>query len=150
MKKRNYHETNLQIAICKYIKLQYPSVIFTAEASGVNKNRALAGQAKAMRSGAKLPDLMIDEARGGFFGLRIEVKVDWIWLKDGTLSKNKHIQAQSVMLDRLKKKGYYAVFGCGLELSMAIIDRYMKFEPTITVKSAPEASIIDEWYKNNG
>lgn len=140
-------EESLHIAICKYLLLQYPDVIFSSESSGLRLSIGQAVKAKKLRSEAKLPDLMIMEPRGGYHGLLIELKKDPVWLKDGSLSKDKHIQAQAAILDRLKNKGYYAVFGCGLQATMHLIDLYMKRSPK---SEEPEASIIDEWYKNNG
>lgn len=150
--KRAYkkREESIHQAVCKYIKSQYPDCIFSSESGGIRLTMGQAIKAKSLRSESKLPDLLIMEARGGYCGLFIEIKKDSVWLRDGSLSKDKHIQAQAAVLDRLKKKRYYAVFGCGLELTMSIIDRYMKANITITETSAPEASLIDEWYKSNG
>lgn len=132
MKPRSdYAETKLQIAISQYIRLQYPDVIFTAEASGIFKNQAQAGISAMQRSGSKLPDMMIDEARGGYFGLRLEIKTTkkTPYLKDQTLRKDKHVQAQAKTLNRLHKKGYYALFAVGFDHAKRIIDDYMK-QPT--------------------
>lgn len=149
--KRAYkkREESIHQSVCKYLKLQYPDCIFSSESGGIRLTMGQAIKAKSLRSESKLPDLLIMEARGGYCGLFIEIKKDSVWLRDGSLSKDKHIQAQAAVLDRLNKKGYCAVFGCGFDLTKAIIDDYMKRQPTIQT-SAPEASLIDEWYKNNG
>lgn len=145
----NKKEESLHVAVCKYIKLQFPNLIFSSENGGIRLTMGQAVKAKSLRSETKLPDLWIMEPRGGYHGLFIELKKDPVWLKDGSLSKDKHIQAQAAILDRLKNKGYYAVFGCGLQATMHLIDLYMKRSPE-DKKEEPEASIIDEWYKNNG
>jgi hypothetical protein len=52
-------EEKLQIAVCKYLKLQYPDVIFTAESSGLKLTIGQAVIAKQLRSSKGLPDIMI-------------------------------------------------------------------------------------------
>jgi hypothetical protein len=67
------NEKDLQINICRWLKLQYPEVIFTSESSGL---RLTIGQARSLakqRSGKGLPDLMIFEPRGDYHGLFIEL-----------------------------------------------------------------------------
>lgn len=118
-------EESLQLAVCKYIKLQYPSVIFTAEASGLNKSKAAAGKAKMMRSSSKLPDLWILEPKDGFHGLLLEFKLNSPYLIDNSLRKQPHIQEQNKMLHRLRSKGYYATFIWRFEDAKNIIDNYM-------------------------
>ncbi len=131
--KSHFKETKLQMAISKYIKLQYTDVIFTAEASGIFKSRAQAGISAMQRSGSKLPDMMIDEARGGYFGLRLEIKTldKSPYLKDGrTIRNDKHVQGQYKTLLRLRKKGYCAVFTIGFDDAKKTIDHYMTLPTT--------------------
>ena len=120
------NETSLQIAICNYLKLQYPGVIFFSEPSGLRVSIGQAVQLKKMRSQGKLPDLFIAEAKGQFHGLFIEIKVDSPYKKDGTLKKNEHLELQDIMIDRLRLKGYQACFGVGFDDCKKIIDDYMK------------------------
>jgi len=122
-------EESLQIAVSKYLKLQYPDVIFTSESSGIRLTMGQAVKAKKCRSGPKLPDVMIFEPRGRYSGLMIELKVKPVNLKDGSLSKNKHIQEQDKMLQRLQMKGYCAFFAIGFECAKGLIDEYMKLKP---------------------
>lgn len=126
------NEKDLQIQICQYIKLQYPSVIFFSEPSGLYlKSWNQRKQLRAMRSFGKLPDLFVARPKVNvdgsvFHGLFIELKVDSVWKKDGTLMKNPHLEKQSATLKRLYDCGYYAVFGCGFEETKNIIDNYLK------------------------
>jgi len=122
-------EESLQIAVSKYLKLQYPDVIFTSESSGIRLTMGQAVKAKKCRSDAKLPDMMIFEARGDYSGLLIELKVKPVTLKDGSLNKDKHVQAQYKMLKRLQIKGYCAFFAVGFEVAKKLIDDYMKLKP---------------------
>lgn len=119
-------EAQLQKSVCKYLKLQYPDVIFTSESSGLRLTIGQAKQAKALRSEAGLPDLMIFEPMGVYKGLFLELKVKSVWLKDGTLTADKHVREQSEILKRLRMKGYLATFACGFEEAKNIIDWYLK------------------------
>lgn len=119
-------EQSLHIAVANYLRLQYPHVIFTAEASGLHKSKAVAGIAKMLRSGSKLPDMWILEPMNGWHGLLIELKIKPVTLRDGTLSKDKHIQGQAEVIQRLRAKGYRAAFACGFDEARKIIDWYMR------------------------
>ena len=119
-------EESIQLAVSKYLKLQYPNVIFTAESSGVRLTLGQAVKAKKQRSPEKgLPDLMIFEAKGNFKGLFIELKAKSPYLKSGELSSQEHIQQQNKVLERLTEKGYYATFATGFNEAKNIIDKYL-------------------------
>ena len=119
------NETQLQIAICNYLKIQYPKIIFFSEPSGLRTSIGIAVQLKKMRSIGKLPDLFIAEPSGIYHGLFIEIKYSNIYKKDGTLLNNEHLQEQNKILSILKKKGYMAVFAVGFDESKNIIDKYL-------------------------
>ena len=120
-------EEQLHIAICNYIKLQYPNVIFTSESSGIRVFRQQAKKLKSMRSCSGLPDIMIFEPRKQKAGMFLEVKKDGtkIYKKDGELTKDKHLNQQEEILHRLKEKGYFAEFVVGFDEAKVIIDWYM-------------------------
>jgi hypothetical protein len=125
------NETNLQIAICNYLKLQYPNVIFFSEPSGLRVSIGQAVQLKKMRSIGKLPDLFIAEPGKSlsgekWHGLFIEIKAENIFKQDGSLKKNEHLEAQNKMLILLNQKGYRAFFGVGFDSCKQIIDDYLK------------------------
>ena len=124
MKKK---EESLQIAVCRYIAHKYPDVIFSCDlASGMKLTIGQAVKAKKMRSSRAYPDLFIAEPRGGYAGLYLELKTVSPWKKTGGLKKDKHLEEQSEMLDRLWLKGYMAVFAVGIDEAIKIIDNYMK------------------------
>lgn len=120
-------EDLLQIAISKYLSLQYPDVVFTSDASGLVMSMGAAIKAKRMRSDDKIPDLLIFEPRGVYHALLLELKVKSPYLKDGvTLRKDSHLAAQKQTLDKLKSKNYLATFCTGFDEAKSIIDGYMK------------------------
>lgn len=80
-----------------------------------------------MREGKYYPDMFIAEPVGPYSGLYIELKENHqkIYKKDGKLRKNEHTQGQYKLLRRLRSKGYKAVFACGIDEAMAVIDMYL-------------------------
>lgn len=128
---RKKREEKVQLSICKYIAVQYKNVIFSCDlASGMKLSIGQAVKAKKMRSSRGYPDLFIAEPMHSFNGLYIEIKKEGVrvWLKDGSLSQEKHIQEQAAMLDKLVNKGYMACFGVGFDMCKEIIDQYMSKE----------------------
>lgn len=121
-------ERTLHRAVCDYIRLQYPDVIFNTDLSGAGK--LTMGQAialKALRSGRGFPDLVIYEPKNDFCGLFLELK------REGTKVYNKkfvgatpHIEEQIQMLEKLNDKGYAACFAVGFDEAKKIIDNYLK------------------------
>ena len=62
-------------ALCKYIKYQYPKVVFLSDGSGVFKsNPVTQAMWKGLKSSRGIPDLIILEPVKGFHGMVLEVK----------------------------------------------------------------------------
>ena len=127
------HEEKLQLSVAKYVRVAYPGVIFNSDfASGMRMNMGQAMIAKMMRSESGQPDLTILEPRGKYAGMCLELKRDKseVYLVDGvTLKKDEHVHKQSKMLKRLREKGYWANFVCGIDDAVHVIDEYMKLSP---------------------
>ena len=130
-KKSSKKEERVQVQISKYVKLQYPGVIFNSDiASGMKLPIWVAAAAKAQRSERGQPDMVFLEPRGGYCGLCLEIKRDeaQVFKKNGEMKSGKsaaHIHEQNAILERLREKGYKAEFGLGFEGSKKIIDEYM-------------------------
>jgi hypothetical protein len=125
---KSKQEEIIHTQICDFLNLQYPNVIFTSDASGVFVGKYRAIIMSKQRSKHKIPDLLIFEPKGGYFGLFIEVKAKAsdIFLKDRkTLKKSEHLEAQLDTLNKLISRGYAAKFGVGLDHCISIIDKYM-------------------------
>lgn len=120
-------EEQLSKAVSKYLKIQYPDVVFTCDASGVRLTMGQATALKAQRSVHKIPDMIILKPNGEYHGLILELKSEDSspYLKDGSLSKGQHIQEQNQTLTVLLNIGYYAVFAVGFDNAKKIIDDYM-------------------------
>ena len=74
------------------------------------------------------PDLFIAESSRKFHGLYLEIKTESNspYKKDGTLKKDKHLEEQAEMLEKLRARGYKAEFGVGVEECKKIIDEYLR------------------------
>ncbi len=123
-------EESIQIAVCNYLKSDYPDVIFTCDlTSGMKLTIGQAVKAQKMRSGRGLPDIMILEPRGEgefrYCGLMIELKTEKSGNKNGTVKQTDHVREQQEVLNRLEKKGYMARFAIGFSEAKTIIDFYL-------------------------
>lgn len=124
---RQKKEERLQSQLARYIRMQYPNVVFTSESSGLRVPMGLAVQMKSQRSEHKLPDMIILESNNKYNGLVIELKKDRaaIYKKDGSFRKSEHVDAQRETLRLLKLQGYMAVFACGFDDAKNVVDYYM-------------------------
>ena len=122
-----HQEYILQKAVCKHLEKQYPEVLFLSDTIGnVKLNEAQAGRNKAIqKTDFKCPDLLILEPNKMYLGLFIELKKESPFKKDGTLYKNKHLEAQQKSINDLISKGYYACFEWDFYRIKALIKKYM-------------------------
>lgn len=123
-------EYRLQCQVCQYIDFQYPEVMYISDTIASVKLTIpqQVRNKKIQKDGFKCPDLLIFESRNGYHGLFIELKVETPFKKDGTLKKNEHLDGQQKTINRLKAKGYKALFSWGFEMTKKIIDDYLNLE----------------------
>lgn len=115
--------------VCDYLKLQYPNVIFTSDASGAKMSIGMAMELKRKRCvNYKIPDLLILQPTKDYKGLFLEIKKssDDIFTKKGELRDSEHIQAQFKTIQRLNDLGYCSAFACGFNDAKQLIDNYFK------------------------
>ena len=127
-----FNEESEQIALCNYIRSQYPTVVFNSDHSGIRVGQGLANKVKKLHSENGIPDLSVDEPRGGWFGLKIELKAtgNSPFRKNGMLKDNDHLRKQWKMLMRLSNKGYFSGFCTGFDEAKEIVDWYMSLDAT--------------------
>jgi len=127
-------EDKIAQQVSDYLKLQYPQVIYHFDTgSGGTKSIGMAVRDKRLNPHRGYPDLFVPVVKpatstytGLYHGLYIELKATTPYLKDGiTLKKNKHLEEQNDIINRLKGEGYYACFCTGFEETKAIIDWYL-------------------------
>jgi hypothetical protein len=120
-------EKQVHLAVVNYLKLQYPKVIFRSDyGAGCKLTIGQAKAQKAIQNGMAWPDLFIAEARGGYFGMFIELKDEGINVTDksGNILKG-HITEQRECLENLRNNGYLTYFGLGFDNTKIIIDSYL-------------------------
>ncbi len=131
-------EDQLQQAVCDYIKIKHPNVIFKSDLSGIKLTIGQAVKVSKSRSSAGFCDLDILEPRGIYNGLFIEFKIETPFKKDGSIKqltrtrvvkgvklKYNHLQEQVDMIQRLKDRGYKALFVWNYEDAICAIDKYL-------------------------
>lgn len=127
IKKRK--EESLHLSVVRYLKLQYPGIIFRTDfAAGIKMTIAQALKHKIMQQSRAYPDIFIAEPRNGYHGMFIELKKDFseVYKKDGSLRDIPHIKEQQEMLWRLQGRGFVACFACGFDEAKKLIDEYLK------------------------
>lgn len=139
-------EHNLYELIARYLQQQYPGVIYRFDiGADIKLTMGQAAKHKRLHPTRGYPDLFIAEPKnikvktaldGGYSlvktktlgGLYLEIKTEsnLPYKKDGTLKKDKHIEEQAEMLEKLRARGYRAEFGVGIEECKKIIDEYLR------------------------
>ena len=120
-------EWSIQLSFCKWLKLQYPDVKFRSDIQSAGRlSPQMQNIKKILDPYRGWPDIMIYLKRGDRCGLGIELKrVDsGLWLKDGSLSKDKHVQEQHQMHEFLRGIGYRVEFAEGFDQAVEVFERY--------------------------
>jgi len=124
-------EWKIQLQFCKWIKLQYPNLLFRSDIQSAGK---LSGQMQNIKQILDpfrgFPDVQIYQRSGNYIGLFIELKrIDsGTFLKDGSLSKSKHVQEQAEMHNKLRSIGYKVEFAEGFEEAKKVLESYLNLE----------------------
>lgn len=141
-------EFQTQVALCNWLKVQYPQVIFRSDLGGIRLSKGLARKAKMIQKEGAYPDLFIAQPVGKYHGLFVEIKYELsdINNKNGTFVKSEHLFEQATMLDKLNKQGYYGDFGVGYDDCVFIITQYFngRVAQTPVYKKYLEAN--EKWY----
>ena len=116
-------ESDEQIALFEWSGLmlwKYPELARLVHIpNGGMRNPVVAAKLKSEGVKAGYPDLLLDVPRGGYHGLRIELKRE----KGGTVSP-----AQKDWLEFLSTQGYRAVVCNGFEAAKKEIEWYLRLE----------------------
>tara|TARA_R110000823_G_scaffold306527_1_gene428973 strand:+ start:988 stop:1329 length:342 start_codon:yes stop_codon:yes gene_type:complete len=111
-------EASLQANVIKYLKLQYPSVIYCASLGGQYQPYiSQRNKAKATGYVKGFPDLGIYEPRGKYHGLFIEIK-----------EKGYATKEQKEWITQLSQRGYMAVVCKGIDSIIKVIDEYLSMK----------------------
>ena len=123
-------EAEVQAQVCRYLKLQYPNVIFASDLSGVRLPYGLANKVAPLKSGRAMPDMTIYRKRHGYGALAIELKRPGARVFYAKTHKpaDDHIAEQIAVLQLLREEGYCAEMVRGFDNAKLVIDWYLKSE----------------------
>jgi hypothetical protein len=123
-------EYYLQKCVCEFLRLQYPKVLYLSDTiASIKLTKPQQGRNKAIqKAGFSCPDLLILQPNNTYKGLFIELKVLTPFKKDGNLKASDHLINQWNTIQDLNKLGYFACFSWGLEMTINIINLYIKNE----------------------
>jgi hypothetical protein len=124
------HEWAAQLAFCKWLKLQYPNIRFRSDIQSAGKLSPQMQNIKLIIDPWRAwPDIQIYHRStcGNYCGLMIEMKRlnSGTFLKDGSLSSQKHVQEQAEMHEFLRGLGWCCVFAEGFEEAKRKFEEYM-------------------------
>lgn len=108
-------EALVQASLIKYLKYQYPTLLYCASAGGLKTTFSQAKKMKATGYVKGFPDLLVLETTDKYHGLFIELKTE-----KGVLSKE-----QKWWLQELRKRNYLAECCYGFDHAKRVIDLYM-------------------------
>ena len=115
---RKLYEHTMQVKVVQYVRTFYPEVLILSipNGAGTTAHNRLALYAEGLLPG--VPDLFIPEARKGFHGLWIEMKI-----KEGVESP-----AQKRVRYNLEQNGYLCYVARSEQTAIDIIESYLEQE----------------------
>jgi hypothetical protein len=125
--KKAQTEHSHQLAFCKWLKLQHPNIRFRSDIQSAGKLSPQMQNIKLIIDPWRAwPDIQIYYKSGKYCGLMIEMKrIDsGTFLKDGSLSAQKHVQEQAEMHEFLRGLGWSVCFAEGAEEAKRKFEEY--------------------------
>lgn len=116
------YESDIQISVIEWADTQFYkgnplSLYIHHSPNGGFRDAREAARFKAMGTKAGYPDLTIDIAKGGYHGMRLELK---------RTDNEKESDNQVTRIRLLREEGYHAVVTKGYDATIAAISAYMK------------------------
>lgn len=131
--RRKKAESSEQKSFVTQVYFFYPDVLIFHVANGGSRHAREAAGLKQEGVLPGVPDIVIEEARGGAFGLRLEFKAPNLRPKTSRAVKGGRSDAQIRIHDQLTRKGYlvFTVYSCAE--AMEKLDAYMRRPATIGI-----------------
>ena len=122
------NEQSLSSKIAHYISYKYPDIVYRFDLIADYKMNFKVAMAIKRRYLHRVgyPDLFIAKCKNGYGGLYLELKATNIYKKDGTLRKDKHLEEQAKMHEKLRRDGYKVEFVVGYDEAVRAIDEYLR------------------------
>lgn len=114
----NYREDDFQMAVCNYLDSISVLWCHVANERKTSKQAGFRLKKKGVKSG--VPDCIIFEPRGDYFGLMIELKI----------KPNKPTESQMKWLTELNIRGYYTCVCYTIDEVISIVTKYLNNEKT--------------------
>lgn len=138
-------EFQIYLQIARYMAYRWPKVVYRFDyAAGLKLAPKDAGLNKRLQvAGLAWSDLFIACPSDGFHGFFLEIKTERAdaFRKDGSVKQGEHIQAQNEFLERMRKLGYKAEFGCGTDDCIRQIENYLlRCDKTLTGTSTRQGN----------
>jgi len=122
-------ESSHQLKFCKWLKHYHPEVRFRSDMqAGRKRSYQMQNLTDILDPYSGWPDITIYHKSCNYIGLMIELKreLSGIWLKDGSLSSQKHVQEQAMMHEFLRSLGWCCVFAEGFDEAKRKFEEYIK------------------------
>ena len=127
---KEFHEQCFFFTQLRYRERHQPEVgLIFATLNGIRLTPGLAKKAKAAGNKAGIPDIVVPIARGGFFGLYIELK------EPDAPKPPKH---QIEYHERLREQGYQVVVAYGTVKAYDALNAYLKQTRTMVIPFSTE------------
>ncbi len=117
-------ESHEQALVVAHARQFHPDVVVAAVPNGARRTRWERTRAKAEGLLAGYPDLVVDAARGGWHGLRIEMK---------RVGGGRESKAQRDVRRQLTDAGYQCVVCHGAAPAIVELEAYLALPPTPTI-----------------
>lgn len=133
------NEIQLYEQIAQYMNLQYPTVPYHFDLSGLWTPSHQARNLYGRLNKRAWPDLFIPVGKLRYgpdyepstSGMFLELKREGtpLYKKDGSMRANPHHQEQAIVLESLRQQGYFAAFAIGFDEAKCLIDEYLTISP---------------------
>lgn len=123
-------EQNTQLAVVKWLELQYPQVHQHLVMINNDGKRTAGGHVLARKMGLHkgASDIFLAWPTEKYHGLWVELKKDK-WKGAYGIKEKRHHEFQSHFIEKMKLIGYQAAFAVGVDEAIRVITEYMTPEP---------------------